>query len=102
MGPACRRDKENLGWRMALPIDYATRGTRRRFFPGGNDHVASIPVQQKLMAVFQANGQPLDWHFFHHAGHGFAMADGDCHDPGLAEQAWGLLVNFMGRKLANG
>ncbi len=26
---------------------------------GAKDHVASIPVQQKLMASFQANGQPL-------------------------------------------
>ena len=37
------------------------------------------------MASFQANGQPLDWHFFHRAGHGFAMADGDCYDPALAD-----------------
>ena len=85
MGPACRRDKENLSWRMALPIGYATRRKPSQIFLGGNDHVASIFVQQKLMAAFQADGLPLDWHFFHRAGHGFAMADGDCHDPGLAE-----------------
>jgi dienelactone hydrolase len=102
MGPACRRDKENLSWRMGLPIEYATRRNRSQIFLGGNHHVASIPVQQKLMAAFQANGQPPGWHFFHRVGHGFAMADGDCYDPGLAEQAWGLMVNFMGRKLANG
>ena len=72
-----------------------------QIFLGGNDHVASIPVQQKLMASFQANGQPLDWHFFQRAGHGFAMADGDCYDPELAEQAWGLMANFLGNELAN-
>ena len=52
------------------------------------------------MASFQSNGQPLDWHFFHRAGHGFAMADGDCYDPGLAEEAWGLMTTFLSRELA--
>jgi dienelactone hydrolase len=72
-----------------------------QIFLGGNDHVASIPVQQKLMASFQANGQPLDWHFFQRAGHGFAMADGDCYDPELAEQAWALMSQFLGREAGN-
>jgi carboxymethylenebutenolidase len=72
-----------------------------QIFLGGNDHVASIPVQQKLMASFQANGQPLDWHFFQRAGHGFAMADGDCYDPELAEQAWALMSQFLGREVGN-
>ena len=72
-----------------------------QIFFGSKDHVASIPVQQRLMASFQANGQPLDWHYFHRVGHGFAMADGDCYDPDLAEQAWGLMANFLGRELAN-
>lgn len=73
-----------------------------QIFIGGQDRVSSIPVQQKLMAAFQANGQPLDWHFFHHAGHGFAMADGDCYDPALADQAWELAAKFLGKELANG
>ncbi len=68
-------------------------------FIGGQDRVSSIPVQQKLMAAFQANGQPLDWHFFHRAGHGFAMADGDCYDPALADQAWTLMSDFLGKEL---
>jgi len=72
-----------------------------QIFLGGQDHVASIPVQQKLMASFQANGQPLDWHFFQRAGHGFAMADGDCYDPGIAEHAWMLVADFLERELGN-
>ncbi|HTN71174.1 MAG TPA: dienelactone hydrolase family protein [Methylomirabilota bacterium] len=72
-----------------------------QIFFGAQDHVASIPVQQQLMASFQSNGQPLDWHFFHRAGHGFAMADGECYDPGLAESAWGLTANFLARELGN-
>jgi carboxymethylenebutenolidase len=72
-----------------------------QIFFGANDHVASVPVQQRLMASFQANGQPLDWHFFHRAGHGFAMADGECYDPKLAELAWTLVDDFLGRELEN-
>jgi dienelactone hydrolase len=53
------------------------------------------------MTSLQSNGQPLDWHFFHSAGHGFAMADGECYDPGLAESAWGLTANFLARELDN-
>ena len=34
---------------------------------------------------------------FHRAGHGFAMADGECYDPSLAEQAWSLMSNFLAR-----
>jgi dienelactone hydrolase len=70
-----------------------------QIFFGANDHVASVPVQQRLMASFQSNGQPLDWHFFHHAGHGFAMADGDCYDPKLTELSWSLVTDFLAREL---
>ena len=72
-----------------------------QIFFGAHDHVASIPVQQQLMASLQSNGQPLDWHFFHRAGHGFAMADGECYDPALAESAWDLTANFLARELDN-
>jgi len=72
-----------------------------QIFFGARDHVASVPTQQRLMASFQSNGQPLDWHFFHHAGHGFAMADGECYDPKLAELAWGLVEDFLAQELAN-
>ena len=72
-----------------------------QIFFGAHDHVASIPVQQRLMASFQANGQPLDWHFFHRAGHGFALADGDSYDPSLAELSWELTSDFLGRELGN-
>ena len=72
-----------------------------QIFFGANDHVASIPVQQRLMANFQSNGQPLDWHFFHRAGHGFALGDGDCYDPKLAESTWSLVSDFLARELDN-
>ena len=72
-----------------------------QIFFGANDHVASLPVQQRLMARLQSNGQPLDWHFFHRAGHGFALGDGDCYDPKLAELAWSLVSDFLARELDN-
>ncbi|MGB7947616.1 MAG: dienelactone hydrolase family protein [Candidatus Binatia bacterium] len=72
-----------------------------QIFFGAQDRVASIPVQQQLMTNWQSNGQPLDWHFFHRAGHGFAMADGESYDPVLAESAWSLTANFLARELDN-
>lgn len=70
-------------------------------FFGGKDHVASIPVQERLWKNLQGNGQPLEWHFFPHAGHGFALGDGDCYDPRLAELAWLLGTEFLARELDN-
>jgi carboxymethylenebutenolidase len=66
---------------------------------GSNDDLATVPMQQKLMASFQSSGQPLDWHFFSGAGHGFATADGDGYDPALADLAWTLVSHFLEREL---
>lgn len=70
-------------------------------FFGDRDHVAPARVQERLRARFLENGQPLEWHFFPGAGHGFALADGDCYDPGRARLAWGLTVDFLARELDN-
>ena len=70
-------------------------------FFGGKDHVASIPVQERLWSNLLANGQPLEWHFFPHAGHGFALGDGDCYDPRLARVSWQLTAEFLARELDN-
>ena len=66
---------------------------------GGQDHVTLVPVQERLWASFRQNGQPLEWHFFSHAGHGFALADGDGYDPRLAGLTWPLVADFLGREL---
>lgn len=70
-------------------------------FFGGRDHVASVPVQERLWASFHQNGQPLEWHFFPYAGHGFALADGDCYDPTLTNLVWPLTADFFARNLDN-
>ena len=68
---------------------------------GGKDQVASIPVQERLWSSLQSNGQPLQWLFFPYAGHGFALGDGDCYDPRLAELSWMLVSDFLERELGN-
>ena len=70
-------------------------------FFGGQDHVATVPVQEKLRASFLQNGQPLDWHFFHRVGHGFALADGTDYFPNFANLAWSLAADFLARTLDN-
>src|SRR3970282_2019181 len=93
-----------MGGRIGLHFGAATPSVRAfkcpsQIFFGAQDRVAPIAMQQRLMANFQANGQPLDWHFFHRAGHGFALADGDSYDPRLAELSWELTSDFLGRAL---
>jgi carboxymethylenebutenolidase len=70
-------------------------------FFGGQDHVASLRAQEALWKSFQENGRGVEWHFFPHAGHGFALGDGDCYDPRLAELAWPLAADFLARELDN-
>ena len=70
-------------------------------FFGGQDHVASLRAQEALWKSFQENGRGVEWHFFPHAGHGFALGDGDCYDPRLADLAWPLAADFLARELGN-
>src|SRR2546425_1496805 len=66
---------------------------------GAKDHVAPVRIQERLWKSFIDNGQRLEWHFFSHARHGFALADGDCYDPNLASLVWPLTADFLAREL---
>jgi dienelactone hydrolase len=66
---------------------------------GGQDHVTLVPAQERLWASFRQNGQPLEWHYYSHAAHGFALADGDGYYPHLAGRVWPLVADFLGREL---
>ncbi len=66
---------------------------------GGQDRVAPRAMQEGLWSGLQASGQPVEWHFFPHAGHGFALADGESYDPRLAEVSWVLVKEFLDREL---
>ena len=69
---------------------------------GGRDHISTLPVQQKIMASFLANGQPLEWHLFPDGNHGFASPEsGGGYQPELAERVWPLVVDFFDRELAS-
>ncbi len=71
-------------------------------FFGGQDRVAPRHMQEGLWSGLHASGQPVEWHFFPHAGHGFALADGESYDPRLAETAWILVKEFLDRELSGG
>lgn len=59
-------------------------------------------MQEGLWSGLRASGQPVEWHFFPHAGHGFALGDGESYDPRLAETAWILVKEFLDRELDGG
>ena len=48
---------------------------------------------------FHANGQPLEWHYFHFGNHGFASTESDGYQPYLADLVWPLVTEFLGREL---
>ena len=69
---------------------------------GGRDHISTPPMQQKIMASFLANGQPLEWHLYPHGNHGFASPEsGGGYQPELAERVWPLVVDFFDRELGH-
>ena len=55
---------------------------------GGQDRTSTFPIQVKVMENFHANGQPLEWHYFHFGNHGFASTESDGYQPYLADLAW--------------
>lgn len=73
-----------------MPVD----GAFRR-----QDRTSTFPIQVKVMESFHANGQPLEWHYFHFGNHGFASTESDGYQPSLADLAWPLVTEFLGREL---
>ncbi len=66
---------------------------------GGHDRHSTFPVQQRVMESFYANGQPLEWHYFHFGNHGFASTESDGYQPYLADLVWPLVTEFVRREL---
>ncbi|MBI4524781.1 MAG: dienelactone hydrolase family protein [Deltaproteobacteria bacterium] len=96
------RDEQPSELRPRHPCD-AARGFKSPslIYYGGEDRVAPIHIQERLWKSLIENGQRLEWHFLPHAGHGFALADGDCYDPHLASLVWPLTADFLARELEN-
>lgn len=68
-------------------------------FFGGRDHIATPAIQAPLWQAFLKNGQPVEWHSFSEANHGFRSPDSDGYQPEYGEVAWPLVVDFLSRRL---
>jgi carboxymethylenebutenolidase len=66
---------------------------------GADDVTTVVPVQDKMMYAFRANGQPLEWHFYPFGGHGFVDPGAPGYHAHAAELAWPMVVDFMEREL---
>ena len=66
---------------------------------GIKDSSSTIPIQQRVMDSFYANGQPLEWHYFDFGNHGFASTESDGYQPYLADLVWPLVTEFLRREL---
>ena len=66
---------------------------------GGRDSTTTVEAQQRVMASFLANGQPLEWHLFPFGNHGFASTESEGYQPYLADLVWPLVVEFLAGEL---
>lgn len=68
-------------------------------FCGGKDFIATPAIQGPLWQSFIASGQPVEWHFFSDANHGFRHPDNDGFQPHYADLAWPLVTDFLQRRV---
>ena len=66
---------------------------------GGKDYIATPVIQGPLWQSFIANGQPVEWHFFSDANHGFRHPDSDGFQPHYADLVWPLVTDFLQRRV---
>jgi dienelactone hydrolase len=68
-------------------------------FCAGQDYIATPAIQGPLWQSFIANGQPVEWHFFSDAHHGFRHPDNAGFQPHYADLAWPLVTDFLQRRV---
>jgi len=68
-------------------------------FCGGLDHIATPAIQAPLWQSFMANGQPVEWHAFSDANHGFRHPDNAGFQPHYADLTWPLVTDFLQRRV---
>jgi len=68
-------------------------------FAGGLDYIATPAIQAPLWEAFRKNGQPVEWHYFSDANHGFRHPDNDGFQPHYADLAWPLVTDFLLRRV---
>ena len=57
-------------------------------------------VEGEVVEVLVANGQPVEWHFFSDANHGFRHPDNEGFQPHYADVAWPLVTDFLQRRVS--
>jgi dienelactone hydrolase len=60
---------------------------------------ADYKIDAYRLAQLGFNGQPLEWHFFSDAQHGFRHPDNEGFQPHYADTAWPLVVDFLQRRV---
>ena len=68
-------------------------------FCGGKDFIATPAIQGPLWESFMANGQPVEWHAFSDANHGFRHPDNDGFQPHYADLTWPIVTDFLLRRV---
>jgi len=68
-------------------------------FCGGLDYIATPAIQAPLWQAFMASGQPVEWHAFSDANHGFRHPDNAGFQPHYADVAWALVTDFLPRRV---
>ena len=68
-------------------------------FCGGLDFIATPAIQAPLWQSFVASGQPVEWHFWSDANHGFRHPDSDGFQPHYADLAWPIVTEFLQRRV---
>ncbi|MFM9966798.1 MAG: dienelactone hydrolase family protein [Burkholderiales bacterium] len=68
---------------------------------GGRDAVTSPEQQLRVVGGLMGNGQPLEYHFFHDAAHGFVSMETANHHADVAHRIWPITVDFLDRYVAN-
>jgi dienelactone hydrolase len=68
-------------------------------FCGGLDYIATPAIQGPLWQSFVANGQPVEWHFFSDANHGFRHPDNAGFQPHYADLVWPIVTDFLQRRV---
>jgi carboxymethylenebutenolidase len=68
-------------------------------FAAGLDFIATPAIQGPLWQSFIQNGQPVEWHFWSDANHGFRHPDNAGFQPHYADAAWPIVTDFLQRRV---
>src|SRR5881397_763392 len=87
-----------MGGRLLIPFaaDHPTVKAIVLYYPSVRDEPET---SHRPRQAFRANGQPVEWHYFSDANHGFRHPDNDGYQPHYADLAWPLVTDFLQRRV---